>query len=58
MDMYTDPNHIHVKDPGQVEGNTVFSYLDIFDDRTDEVAELKKQYQKGGLGDVALENRL
>ena len=31
MKMYTDPDHIHVNDPGKVEGNVVFSYLDIFD---------------------------
>lgn len=58
MGMYTDPNHVHINDPGQVEGNVVFSYLDIFDDRTDEVATLKEQYQAGGLGDVVLKKRL
>lgn len=58
MTMYTDPNHLHVKDPGTVEGNTVFTYLDIFDDRSDEVAELKAHYQRGGLGDVTLKRRL
>ena len=41
MKMFTDPNHIHVEDPGQVEGNTVFTYLDVFDDDKDKVAELK-----------------
>jgi tryptophanyl-tRNA synthetase len=58
MDMYTDPKHIHVEDPGNVEGNVVFTYLDIFDDNKDEVAELKKQYEKGGLGDVVIKKRL
>jgi len=58
MNMYTDPGHIHVQDPGKVEGNVVFTYLDIFDDRKDEVAELKKQYEKGGLGDVVIKKRL
>lgn len=58
MDMYTDPKHIHVNDPGQVEGNVVFTYLDIFDSRKDEIAELKKQYEKGGLGDVIIKKRL
>jgi tryptophanyl-tRNA synthetase len=58
MSMYTDPSHINLNDPGKVEGNVVFTYLDIFDERKDEVAELKKQYQKGGLGDVVLKNRL
>lgn len=58
MSMYTDPSHIKVEDPGKVEGNVVFSYLDIFDEKKDEVAELKKQYRKGGLGDVVLKKRL
>lgn len=58
MSMYTDPNHIHVEDPGRVEGNTVFTYLDIFDPDKDKVAELKKQYQKGGLGDVKIKRYL
>jgi len=58
MDMYTDPTHIHVKDPGKVEGNVVFTYLDIFDGNKDEVADLKKQYEKGGLGDVIIKKRL
>ncbi|MES2623051.1 MAG: tryptophan--tRNA ligase [Patescibacteria group bacterium] len=58
MGMYTDPNHIKVEDPGKVEGNTVFTYLTIFDSRTEEVEELKKQYKKGGLGDVVLKKRL
>ncbi len=58
MSMYTDPNHINLNDPGKVEGNVVFTYLDIFDDKKDEVSELKKQYEKGGLGDVVLKNRL
>lgn len=58
MSMYTDPNHIHVEDPGRVKGNTVFTYLDIFDPDKDKVAELKKQYQKGGLGDVKIKRYL
>lgn len=56
--MYTDPTHIHKEDPGKVEGNVVFTYLDIFDPNKEEVAELKKQYKKGGLGDMDLKNRL
>lgn len=56
--MYTDPTHIHKEDPGKVEGNVVFAYLDIFDPNKEEVAELKKQYRKGGLGDMELKNRL
>jgi len=58
MSMYTDPGHIRVNDPGKVKGNTVFTYLDAFDPGKKEVAALKKQYQKGGLGDVALKKRL
>lgn len=58
MSMYTDPTHIKVEDPGKVEGNVVFSYLDIFDERKSEIDELKKQYRKGGLGDVVLKKRL
>ena len=58
MKMYTDPDHIHVNDPGKVEGNVVFSYLDIFDPETEVVAELKAHYQRGGLGDVKLKRRL
>ena len=54
MSMYTDPNHIKVEDPGQIEGNMVFHYLDIFgreEDQTD-IAAMKEHYQRGGLGDV------
>jgi len=58
MSMYTDPGHIRVSDPGKVKGNTVFTYLDAFDPNKREVATLKKQYQKGGLGDVVLKKRL
>lgn len=54
MSMYTDPNHIHVEDPGKVEGNTVFTYLDIFAEDHDKVQELKDQYTRGGLGDVKI----
>ena len=58
MSMYTDPNHIHVEDPGKVEGNMVFTYLDIFDKDKDKVAELKEQYRAGGLGDVKIKRYL
>ena len=58
MSMYTDPNHIHVEDPGKVEGNMVFTYLDIFDKDNDKVAELKEQYRAGGLGDVKIKRYL
>ena len=58
MSMYTDPNHIHVEDQGKVEGNMVFTYLDIFDPDKDKVAELKAQYKHGGLGDVKIKRYL
>ncbi|MGC2310983.1 MAG: tryptophan--tRNA ligase [Candidatus Babeliaceae bacterium] len=56
--MYTDPQHIHVNDPGKVEGNTVFAYLDAFDPDKLEVERLKEQYQRGGLGDMVVKKRL
>ena len=58
MSMYTDADHVRVSDPGKIEGNVVFVYLDIFDPRKNEVAELKAHYQRGGLGDVVLKKRL
>jgi tryptophanyl-tRNA synthetase len=58
MSMYTDPDHVRVEDPGNVEGNTVFTYLDIFDDNKTYVAELKEHYQRGGLGDVKVKRYL
>ncbi|KRN31243.1 tryptophan--tRNA ligase [Weissella halotolerans] len=56
--MYTDPEHIRVTDPGHVEGNMVFTYLDIFDPDEDRVAELKAQYRAGGLGDMKIKKYL
>lgn len=56
--MYTDPNHLRVEDPGQIEGNTVFTYLDAFATDTAYVAELKEHYQRGGLGDVKVKKYL
>lgn len=58
MALYTDPKHIHIENPGKVEGNVVFTYLDAFDSDKKTVEKLKKQYQKGGLGDVAIKKRL
>mgnify|MGYP001244688321 CR=1 FL=1 len=58
MSMYTDPNHIRVEDPGNVEINTVFKYLDAFDPEQEELKELKEHYKRGGLGDVKLKKRL
>lgn len=56
--MYTDPGHARASDPGRVEGNVVFAYLDAFDPNTPAVAELKARYRHGGLGDVVLKRRL
>lgn len=56
--MYTDPDHLRVADPGRVEGNVVFTYLDAFDDDSATVADLKARYRRGGLGDVELKRRL
>lgn len=58
MSMYTDADHVRVTDPGKIEGNVVFLYLDIFDSRKQEISELKAHYQRGGLGDVVLKKRL
>ncbi len=49
--MYTDPNHLSVDDPGQIEGNIVFTYLDAFHPDQDYISQLKQHYQRGGLGD-------
>jgi len=56
--MYTDPNHLRVSDPGRVEGNVVFTYLDAFDEDKDAVEDLKTQYRRGGLGDTTVKARL
>lgn len=56
--MYTDPDHIRVSDPGKVEGNVVFAYLDAFHPDPNEVASLKAHYRRGGLGDVTLKQIL
>lgn len=58
MSIYTDPNHIHVEDPGKVEGNIVFTYLDIFGKDKAKISDLKNQYQMGGLGDITIKNYL
>ncbi len=56
--MFTDPNHLRVSDPGQVEGNVVFAYLDAFHADQDQVSELKAHYARGGLGDTTIKNIL
>jgi tryptophanyl-tRNA synthetase len=58
MSMYTDPGHINKDLPGNIEGNVVFIYLDIFCKDTEKVNELKQHYKKGGLGDVAIKEYL
>ncbi len=58
MDMYTDPDHVHVDDPGKIDGNVVFYYLDVFAPNDPKVAEMKEHYQRGGLGDVAVKKYL
>ena len=56
--MFTDPDHLKVSDPGRVEGNVVFTYLDAFHNNEAEVLDLKRHYEKGGLGDVTIKNIL
>ncbi|HEX2885313.1 tryptophan--tRNA ligase [Vineibacter terrae] len=56
--MYTDPNHLRAADPGSVEGNVVFTYLEAFDEDREAVVALKAHYRRGGLGDVAVKRRL
>ena len=56
--MFTDPRHLRPSDPGHIEGNVVFAYLDAFDPDRSEVEQLKQRYQAGGLGDAALKHRL
>ncbi|WP_284736051.1 tryptophan--tRNA ligase [Dongia deserti] len=56
--MYTDPNHLRASDPGTIEGNVVFTYLDAFDEDEAAIAALKAQYRRGGLGDMAVKQRL
>ncbi|MBN2499461.1 MAG: tryptophan--tRNA ligase [Anaerolineales bacterium] len=58
MQMYTDPKRIHATDPGTVEGNPVFIYHDVFNPDQDEVADFKKRYAAGTVGDVEVKRRL
>lgn len=58
MSMYTDPAHVRVEDPGKIEGNVVFTYLDVFDSDKKVIAQMKEYYQRGGLGDVKVKQRL
>lgn len=56
--MYTDPKHLCTEDPGTVEGNPVFAYLDAFDQDKKGLIEIKDHYRHGGLGDVVVKKRL
>ena len=56
--MYTDPNHLRVSDPGQVEGNVVFAFLDAFESDVEQVDDLKARYRQGGLGDGVIKRVL
>lgn len=56
--MFTDPEHLRISDPGKVEGNVVFAYLDAFHPDQEEVESLKVHYKKGGLGDSTIKNLL
>ena len=56
--MFTDPTHLRVEDPGQVEGNVVFTYLDAFDEDRATLEDLKAHYRRGGLGDGRIKRRL
>ena len=58
MKMYTDPKRIHATDPGHIEGNPVFTYLDAFNSDKKEVADFKKRYEAGKVGDVEVKKRL
>ena len=58
MSMYTDPDHIRVEDPGKVEGNPVFSYLDTFGTDKPVIEAMKEHYARGGLGDVKVKRYL
>lgn len=56
--IYTDPHHLKVTDPGRIDGNMVFTYLDAFHPNKAKVAEMKANYQQGGLGDKTCKNEL
>ncbi|MDD3267127.1 MAG: tryptophan--tRNA ligase [Burkholderiales bacterium] len=56
--MFTDPDHIKVEDPGKIEGNMVFTYLDVFGEDKTTIEEMKAHYAHGGLGDMKVKRYL
>jgi tryptophanyl-tRNA synthetase len=58
MQMYTDPTRLHANDPGHIENNPVFTYLDGFDPNPAEVSNLKELYRAGKVGDVEVKRYL
>ncbi|MBI5274401.1 MAG: tryptophan--tRNA ligase [Chlamydiales bacterium] len=56
--MYTDPGHLRVEDPGKVQGNPVFTYLDAFGMDKEKIEEMKAHYKRGGLGDMVVKKYL
>lgn len=58
MGMFTDPHHLRAEDPGRVDGNPVFTYLDAFDPDKVRVQAMKDHYSRGGLGDVKVKRHL
>jgi hypothetical protein len=56
--MFTDPSHLRASDPGTIEGNVVFTYLDAFGEDLTELEALKAYYRRGGLGDMHVKRRL
>jgi tryptophanyl-tRNA synthetase len=56
--VYTDPNRVHATDPGKIEGNVAFLYMDLFNDNKKEVEEMKQRYREGNIKDVEVKGRL
>ncbi len=56
--VYTDPDRIHATDPGKIEGNIAFAYLDLFAKDSEEIAQMKKRYQEGSIKDIEVKERL
>ena len=56
--MYTDPNHLKISDPGQIKDNVVFEYLDAFWDDVESLTDLKQAYERGGVGDTKIKQIL